>query len=42
MEPEDEPAERVHRARNVGLEAFEEVTIFFLDESDADPQPGSD
>ena len=36
----DEPTERIHRARNVGREIFEEVTVFFLDAPDADPQPG--
>ena len=34
-----EPGNRVHRAVNVGKEPFEEVTIFFLDRPDADPQP---
>ena len=35
-----EPSDRVHRAVNVGQEAFEEVVTFFLDLSDAAPQPG--
>ena len=37
-----EPSERVHRAVNVGKEAFEEVITFFLDRPDADPQPEDD
>ena len=35
----DEPAERVHRAVNVGREFYEEVTVFLLDRPDAVPQP---
>lgn len=35
----DEPTDREHRAVNVGGETYEEVTIFFLDRSDATPQP---
>jgi quercetin dioxygenase-like cupin family protein len=34
-----EPGARVHRAVNVGRETYEEVTTFFLDRPDADPQP---
>jgi quercetin dioxygenase-like cupin family protein len=34
-----EPSDRVHRAVNVGQEVFEEVVTFFLDCSDAVPQP---
>ena len=34
-----EPTNRVHRAVNVGKEAFEEVVTFFLDRPDAVPQP---
>ena len=34
-----EPTDRVHRAVNVGKEVFEEVVTFFLDRSDAVPQP---
>ncbi len=34
-----EPTDRVHRAVNVGREAFEEVVTFFLDHPDAVPQP---
>lgn len=34
-----EPSDRVHRAVNVGKEAFEEVVTFFLDRPDAEPQP---
>ena len=35
----DAPSDRVHRAVNLGGETYEEVTIFFLDRSDATPQP---
>jgi hypothetical protein len=35
----DEPTERVHRGVNVGSRTYEEVTIFFLDRPDAEPQP---
>lgn len=35
----DAPSDRVHRAVNVGGETYEEVTIFFLDRTDAIPQP---
>jgi hypothetical protein len=34
-----EPSDCVHRAVNVGQEVFEEVVTFFLDRSDAVPQP---
>jgi len=34
-----DPSDRVHRAVNVGQEVFEEVVTFFLDSSDAVPQP---
>ena len=34
-----EPSDRVHRAVNVGQEVFEEVVTFFLERSDATPQP---
>ena len=37
-----EPSDRVHRAVNVGKEAFEEVVTFFLDRPDAVPQPEED
>ena len=37
-----EPTERIHRAVNVGKEVFEEVVTFFLDRSDAVPQPEED
>jgi quercetin dioxygenase-like cupin family protein len=36
------PSARVHRAVNVGKEAFEEVVTFFLDRPDAVPQPEAD
>ncbi|MBZ5543670.1 MAG: hypothetical protein LAO07_08325 [Acidobacteriia bacterium] len=35
----DEPTNRAHRAVNVGGQAYEEITIFFLDRPDAVPQP---
>ncbi len=35
----DEPTARVHRGVNVGEQPYEEITIFFLDRSDAVPQP---
>lgn len=35
----DVPTDRVHRAVNVAEETYEEVTVFFLDRSDATPQP---
>ena len=35
----DEPSTRIHRAVNIGLKSFEEVTVFFLDRPDAVPQP---
>lgn len=37
-----EPSDRIHRAVNVGKEVFEEVVTFFLDRSDAVPQPEDD
>ena len=37
-----EPSDRIHRAVNVGKEVFEEVVTFFLDRSDAAPQPEAD
>jgi len=37
-----EPSDRIHRAVNVGKEVFEEVVTFFLDRSDAVPQPEAD
>ena len=37
-----EPSGRIHRAVNVGKEAFEEVVTFFLDRPDAVPQPGEE
>lgn len=37
-----EPSDRIHRAVNVGEEVFEEVVTFFLDRSDAVPQPEDD
>ena len=38
----DEPTDRVHRALNLGKQPYEEVTIFFLDQPDAVPQPRAD
>ena len=36
----DEPSERIHRAVNAGRQAYEEITVFFLDSPDSVPQPG--
>jgi quercetin dioxygenase-like cupin family protein len=35
----DEPTDHLHRAVNVGQQAYEEITIFFLDRPGAVPQP---
>ena len=35
----DEPMSRIHRGVNTGSEPYEEVTVFFLDQPGADPQP---
>jgi hypothetical protein len=35
----DEPTDLIHRGVNVGDVPYEEVTVFFLDRPDADPQP---
>jgi quercetin dioxygenase-like cupin family protein len=35
----DEPSNRVHRGINTGTRRYEEITVFFLDEPDAVPQP---
>jgi quercetin dioxygenase-like cupin family protein len=35
----DRPTQRAHRASNVGDSTYEEVTIFFLDDAGAVPQP---
>jgi hypothetical protein len=35
----DEPTLRAHRGVNSGTQPYEEVTIFFLDQPDAVPQP---
>jgi hypothetical protein len=35
----DEPTDRVHRGTNVGSDTYEEITLFFLDDPDAVPQP---
>jgi quercetin dioxygenase-like cupin family protein len=37
-----EPSDRIHRAVNIVTEVFEEVVTFFLDRSDAVPQPDAD
>jgi hypothetical protein len=34
----DEPTDVFHRAVNVGEQAYDEITIFFLDHPDAAPQ----
>ena len=36
-----EPSDRPHRAVNIGRQAYEEITIFFLDHPDAVPQPSA-
>jgi len=38
----DEPTDRVHRGVNIGEEAYEEITIFFLDHPGDVPQPGEE
>jgi hypothetical protein len=35
----EEPSARIHRALNVGKQAYEQVTVFLLDRPDAVPQP---
>jgi hypothetical protein len=35
----DAPSDKAHRAVNVGKQTYEEVVIFFLDQSEATPQP---
>ncbi|TDJ23478.1 MAG: cupin domain-containing protein [Gammaproteobacteria bacterium] len=35
----EEPSDRVHRAVNVGIDPYEEVTLFFLDQANSVPQP---
>jgi hypothetical protein len=35
----EEPSARVHRAVNVGMEPYEQVTVFLLDRPDAIAQP---
>jgi quercetin dioxygenase-like cupin family protein len=37
-----EPSDRSHRAVNIGKQAYEEITIFFLDRPDAVPQPSAE
>jgi hypothetical protein len=36
----EEPCEHMHRAVNSGRAAYEEITIFLLDQPDDVPQPG--
>src|ERR1700746_3986629 len=38
----EEPTLRVHRAVNVGKQAYEQVTLFLLDRSDAVAQPNEE
>lgn len=38
----DEPTDRVHRGVNIGEQPYEEVTVFFLDDEGAVPQPRDD
>ena len=35
----EEPSARVHRAVNIGKQAYEQVTVFLLDRPDAVAQP---
>lgn len=35
----DEPFEQIHRGVNIGRGTYEEITVFFLDHPDANPQP---
>ncbi len=35
----EEPSARVHRAVNIGRQAYEQVTVFLLDRPDAEAQP---
>jgi hypothetical protein len=35
----DSPTDRVHRAVNVGQQAYEQISVFFLDRPDSIPQP---
>ncbi len=37
----DAPTDRMHRAVNVGVDTYEEVTLFFLDRPTSIPQPTS-
>jgi quercetin dioxygenase-like cupin family protein len=37
-----EPSDRPHRAINTGRQAYEEITIFFLDRPDAVAQPSAE
>src|SRR5205823_14738079 len=36
----DEPTECLHRAINVGQQPYEEITVFFLGQPGAVPEPG--
>jgi len=38
----EEPTLRVHRAVNVGKQAYEQVTVFLLDRLDAVAQPNEE
>ena len=35
----DEPTHRMHRGINLGVQPYEEITVFLLDRPDAEPQP---
>ena len=37
-----EPSDRIHRAVNMGTEAFEEIVTFLMDRPNAVPQPEDD
>jgi quercetin dioxygenase-like cupin family protein len=38
----EEPSARVHRAVNVGMQPYEQVTVFLLDRPDAQAQPSEE
>ena len=38
----EDPVHRVHRAVNAGSVPYEEVSVFFLDRANSEPQPSDD
>lgn len=38
----EEPSTRVHRAVNVGMQPYEQITVFLLDSANAVPQPAEE